>query len=177
MGHSLGLLFVGEALAFGVNGFLAFPFCSGLCLFSFLERFLESIFSILFGPCSSLSLLSVGLGFFLFSQGFESSMLAAVLLAALYFLRIGRIRLPVVLASLAPLIRPEGVLRKVIVSAYLLRARRCNARLLLCYLPIPLLWLAGATAFYGSPIPHAILAEKKFPMIHRPYADAEISLS
>ena len=114
---------------------------------------------------------------YIFSQGFESSMLAAVLLATLYFLRIGRVRLPVVLASVAPLIRPEGVLLTVIVSAYLLRARRCNARLLLCYLPIPLLWLAGATAYYGSPIPHAILAEKKFPMIHRPYADAEISLS
>ena len=45
---------------------------------------------------------------YIFSQGFESSMLSAVLLAALYFLRIGRVRPPVVPRPVPPRRRARG---------------------------------------------------------------------
>jgi hypothetical protein len=114
---------------------------------------------------------------FVFSQGFENAMLVAALLGALYLLRQQHDTVSLVIASNAPLIRPEGILLTPIVWGYVLLSRRFKKRLLIAYLSIPLLWLAFSTTFYGSPIPHPIQAKKKFPLIYRPYSGAEINLA
>lgn len=113
---------------------------------------------------------------FVFSQGFESAMFVLALVTGLYFVRIGCDRLSLLLASVAPLIRPEGILLTPLVWGYILVTRRFKKKLLLTYLPIPILWLVFSTAYYGSPIPHAIQAKKKFPSIYRPYTGEDVNL-
>ena len=110
------------------------------------------------------------------SAGYESTMFLVVLLACLYCVRIEREGLSLFLSSLAPLIRPEGILAVALVWGYILCRRRFNKRLFLAFLPLPLIWLTFATAYYGSSIPHAIEAKKKFPAIYRPYAGEEVNL-
>lgn len=113
---------------------------------------------------------------FLYSQGFENAMFMAALVAGLYLVRTGCDRRSLVLASLAPLIRPEGILLSPLIWGYILVKRRFKKKLLIAYLIIPLSWVAFSTAYYGSPIPHSIHAKKMFPMTHRPYSGSEVNL-
>jgi hypothetical protein len=113
---------------------------------------------------------------YIFSQGFESALLVVTLLAALYSLRRGHDRISLVLTSLAPLVRPEGVLLWPIVWGYVLAKKRFKKGHLLTFLVIPAVWLAVSIPYYGSPIPHAVLAKKKFPLIYQPYAGPEVNL-
>lgn len=119
---------------------------------------------------------SNAINIFIASQGFESAMLGATLLATLYFVRLGRDRLSVVLASAAPLIRPEGILLTPLVWGYLVVTRRFRKQLLIPYFLIPLAWIAFSSAYYGSPIPHAIAAKKRFASIYRPYTGEDLNL-
>jgi Gpi18-like mannosyltransferase len=57
---------------------------------------------------------------FILSQGFESAMLVLVLLVSLYLLRRDHYIPTLVLAGLAPLVRPEGLLLTPLVWAYIL---------------------------------------------------------
>ncbi|UCE60757.1 MAG: hypothetical protein JSU63_03200 [Phycisphaerales bacterium] len=110
------------------------------------------------------------------SQGFESTMLTAAVLGGLYFVRAGRVSLGLVLASVAPLIRPEGILLTPLLWGHILLKRRFKKRLLFAYLTVPLAWLAVSAAYYGSPIPHAIQAKKRFPSIYKPYTGNDVRL-
>jgi hypothetical protein len=110
------------------------------------------------------------------SQGFECTMLIAALAAGLYFTRIGKDGFALILASVAPLIRPEGILLTPLVWGYILVKKRFNWKLPLAYLCIPLMWIAFSTAYYGSPVPNAISAKKKFGSIYRPYNREDIDL-
>ncbi len=110
------------------------------------------------------------------SAGFESSMFLATLFGSLYCVRLERDRSALFLSSLAPLIRPEGIVVVALVWGYIFCRRRFKKRLLLAFLPLPLLWLTFSTAYYGSPIPHTIHAKKKFPAIYKPYTGNEVNL-
>jgi hypothetical protein len=113
---------------------------------------------------------------FIFSLGFENALLTATLLGCLYAARKGRPGIALVLASLAPLVRPEGLIATPLVWGQVIFSRRFRPRLIAAYLPIPLAWVVLATAYYGSPVPQPILAKKKFPAVYRPYRNEEVSL-
>jgi hypothetical protein len=112
----------------------------------------------------------------IFSQGFESPMLVATLLACLYLARTGRYPPAMVLASLAPLIRPEGILVSALVWGLVLFRKDFQWRLLAYYLPIPLVWLLASTVYYGSPVPHPLKAIAHFPVTHEPFEDEPVDL-
>jgi hypothetical protein len=118
---------------------------------------------------------------FVFSLGFENALLTAVLLAALVEVRRERYWLATVLASVAPLIRPEGLLLTPLVLGYGFLARRRRPRLLAAYLAaylvVPLAWVGFSTAYYGSPLPQPLVAKQKFPAMYRPYRDVKVDLS
>lgn len=93
--------------------------------------------------------------------GMESSLFLALLFGSLGALSCGRDATAVLLASLATLARPEGVfvLAVVIAARFLDPATRTlESRLLAGALPL-LIWVVGATAYYGTPIPHSVIAK------------------
>jgi len=113
---------------------------------------------------------------FIFSLGFENALLTATLLGCLYAARRGRPGIALVLASVAPLVRPEGLIATPLVWGHVLLAKQLRPRLIAAYLAMPLAWVVLATAYYGSPVPQPILAKKKFPAVYRPYRNEEVSL-
>jgi hypothetical protein len=117
-----------------------------------------------------------GVNVYVYSEGFESAMLVVILLAGLYFVRLGWDSFAAGLASFAPLVRPEGILLTPLVWGYLIFKGRPRTKPFLFYLPIPLLWIVASIAYYGSPIPHPIHAKKKFPSIYAPYTGEDVSL-
>ena len=110
------------------------------------------------------------------SQGFEAGLLTAVLLAGLYLARTGRDFSAMLLASLTPLVRPEGLLLTPLVWGPILLARRFRPRLLGAYIALPLAWLVFASAYYGSPVPQSIRARAAVPSVFRPYSGGRIEL-
>ncbi len=121
-----------------------------------------------------------GVNVFVFSLGFENAALVATLLVALFAARRRAFGLALVLASLAPLIRPEGILLTPLVWGLVLFGRgsrpRLRPRWLAAFCAIPIAWAAFATSYYGSPVPHPIHAKKRFPAIHRPYTAPDVDL-
>jgi len=113
---------------------------------------------------------------YIFSLGFEGAMLVLVLLASLYLLRKNHDVAALVLASLAPLVRPEGLILSPLVWVYLLRERRVRIKLIAVYLLIPLVWLIFSIGYYGSPIPQPIKTKKMLPSIYSPYRGGEVDL-
>lgn len=124
--------------------------------------------AVLIGVCS--------VNVYMFSQGFEAAMLLAVLLAALYLVRMRCDRVAVLLASLAPLVRPEGILLSLLVWGCIAWHHRFKLRLLIWYFPIPIAWIVFSTSYYGSVWPHAIEAKRHFPAIYRPFTGGEVDL-
>jgi hypothetical protein len=120
-----------------------------------------------------------GVNVFVAALGFEAPLLTAVLLAAPWAALGGRPVLALFLASLAPLVRPEGILATPVVwGCVLARRPRSGWRLpLAAYGAVPLLWLVFASAYYGSPIPHSIAAKRLFPASHRPYEARQLDLT
>jgi len=114
---------------------------------------------------------------FVFSLGFENALLTATLLGCLYAARRGRPGIALVLASLAPLVRPEGLVATPLVWGHVILSKRFRPRLIAAYLAIPLAWVVLSTTYYGSPVPQPILAKKKFPAVYRPYRNEEVSLT
>jgi hypothetical protein len=113
---------------------------------------------------------------FILSLGFEAGLFILCGLGSLYAAARSKDGWAVVLASAAPLVRPEGVLFAPLVWGLILLRRRANLRLLAVFLVVPVLWAIFATGYYGSPIPHSILAKKKFPAIYYPFVDEEVDL-
>jgi hypothetical protein len=113
---------------------------------------------------------------YVLSEGFEAGLLLAVLLGGLYLARTGRDLPAVVLASMAPLVRPEGILLTPLVAGAILAARRLRPRLLAAYLVVPLAWIAFAVPYYGSPIPQSIRGRQAIPIVFRPYRGGTVDL-
>jgi len=113
---------------------------------------------------------------YVFSLGFEAALLVAVVLGCLYALRRDRALVALLLASLAPLVRPEGLLLTPIVVGVLLRRGRLTRRGIAAFALLPLAWLIASSVFYGSPVPHSIVAKQNFPRVYRPYADRSVDL-
>jgi hypothetical protein len=110
------------------------------------------------------------------SQGFEAGLLLAALLAGLYLMRTGRDLPAVLLASAAPLIRPEGILLTPLVWVPILFHRRFRPHLLAAYLFLPLAWLLFSAFYYGSPVPQSIRARSAEPSVFRPYEGGRVDL-
>lgn len=96
------------------------------------------------------------------SGGMESFLFASLALGSLAALFGRRLRLAAGLAGLAAVTRPEGLLAVGIVALYWLIAdrRRDLALPALAFGPF-LLWLIFATAYFGTPVPHSILAKNR----------------
>lgn len=112
----------------------------------------------------------------IYSQGFESALYTAVLLIAVFYVQTGSARVAVILASAAPLIRPEGILLTPLVLGYLLLVRKFRWNLIFCYFPIPAIWLVVSSVYYGSPIPHSLIAIREFSSIYYPYSGETVGL-
>ena len=113
---------------------------------------------------------------FILAQGFEAGLLTAILLGGTYLARTGRDLPAVVLASLAPLVRPEGLLLTPLVWGPILLARRFRPRLVVAYLALPVVWIVFAGAYYGSPVPQSIRARAAEPSVFRPYSTDRVDL-
>lgn len=135
-------------------------------VFLILRDFGCSVFPSLLGA----SLIGVNsVNVMIFAEGFENAMLTATILGALYAGHKKSCRTSVLLASFAPLIRPEGILVTGIVWTILLLRRRARWYHLALTLIAPILWLAFSIHYYGSPIPESLQAMRRFPEIYYPY--------
>ncbi|HXV64536.1 MAG TPA: hypothetical protein VEK15_27815 [Vicinamibacteria bacterium] len=113
---------------------------------------------------------------FVFSQGFESALLTLMLLGGVYAVRIRRDVSAVAAASLAPLIRPEGLLLTPLVWGTIVVSRRARVKLVAVYAVAPIVWVCFANWQYGSAVPHPILAKRYFPAIYYPYDAHQVDL-
>lgn len=103
------------------------------------------------------------------SQGFENPAFCFILLTAIWAMTCQAPVWTILLASLAPLFRPEGILLSLMVWPWLLINRQATWRRGLLYLAIPMLWFCFATSYYGSCIPHSILAKRHAAALFYPY--------
>ncbi len=110
------------------------------------------------------------------SQGFENPLLTVTLLSAFIATHRKRWALALVLASVAPLIRPEGIIATPIVWGALLLQRAWKPMHLVYFGAIPLAWLAFSIAYYGSPIPQSVSVKRFTPIVYWPYTGEPISL-
>jgi arabinofuranosyltransferase len=95
--------------------------------------------------------------------GMETSVFVLLLVATAYCYVTGRSRLAAVLGGLLVLTRPDGILLVAPMALDLLvrrlRARQFPVAEALLFLATVLPWTAFATLYFGSPIPHSILAK------------------
>ncbi len=110
------------------------------------------------------------------SQGFENPLLTVTLLACFLATRHARWSLALTLASVAPLIRPEGIVATPIVWGALLLQRAWKPMHFLYFGAIPLAWLVFSFAYYGSPIPQSVSVKRFTPIVYWPYTGEPISL-
>jgi len=95
--------------------------------------------------------------------GMESSMFLALGFGSMLAVQVRRDTLAILLASLTTLVRPEGVLLLALVVLARLSdpaTRSLPVRLWLAGLPLAL-WTLGATLYYGTPVPHSIIAKSR----------------
>lgn len=110
------------------------------------------------------------------AQGFEGPLFIVALLGAFLCLVHRHDKTAIVLTSLAPLIRPEGVLLSIIAWGYLLFTKRASVRLAILYAVIPAAWFGFSTWYYGSCFPHSIEAKRYSAAIFWPYTGERYSL-
>jgi hypothetical protein len=110
------------------------------------------------------------------SQGFENSMLTDVLLGSFLAARHARWAPALALASIAPLVRPEGIAATPIVWGALFVHRAFRPVHFVYFGVIPLAWLVFSLAYYGSPIPQSVAAKRFTPIVFWPYTGEPISL-
>lgn len=103
------------------------------------------------------------------AMGFEGMLLTLAVLSSLYFARHGSMFAALLVASVAPLIRPEGILCAGIVWGRLIASRQLRVAHLLVFLVLPCAWIVFAGMYFGSPIPHSITAKRFFPYVYQPY--------
>jgi len=122
-----------EAVALGVNAVLhgVVVLLTYLVVFDLLRRSLPALLAAALVAANSINV-------FVFSLGFENAMLTATLLGSLWAARRGRPGIALMLASLAPLVRPEGLLVTPLVWAHVVLARRFRPAHVACFLLLPL---------------------------------------
>lgn len=120
---------------------------------------------------------SSSVNIYVFSLGFENALLTAVLLGGLLLARRKRHAAALILASVAPLVRPEGILLSLPVWGHIAMTRSFRWRQLPAYGALPLIWLVAATAYYGSPLPQPLRAKQTFTASHRPYDIERVDLT
>jgi hypothetical protein len=113
---------------------------------------------------------------FVLSQGFEAGLLLVVLLGGLVLVCRRHDGAALLLAGLAPLVRPEGLLLSPLVWGEIVLGRRFRPRLLFTYLAVPLAWVAFAVPYYGSPVPQSIRARAVYPSVFSPYTGGAVDL-
>ncbi len=110
------------------------------------------------------------------SQGFENPLLLVLLLAAFLATRRKAWSLALALASIAPLVRPEGIIATPIVWTALLLNRAFRPAHLVWFGFVPTAWLLFSVAYYGSPIPQSVAVKRFTPIVFWPYTGESISL-
>jgi len=108
------------------------------------------------------------------TQGFEGTSFTLIVLVCLFASRRGFDFAAVVLASLAPLVRPEGVILTPIVWGVIGARRQFAWGKLVAFVGVPIAWLTLSISYYGSPIPHSITAKRMFPAIYSPFDGAMV---
>jgi hypothetical protein len=94
-------------------------------------------------------------------DGMETMLFGGALLWSVWGLATDRLRLAAVLAGLSILIRPEGVLAAAVVGLYCLVYRRRAIVTVAALLALPVLvWSVFAILYYGTPVPHSIVAKR-----------------
>ena len=109
--------------------------------------------------------------------GMESSMFLALAILSALCSQTRRDGWALLLACLVALVRPEGILLAVLVILVRLadpETRSLPLRLWLASLPL-VLWVLAATLYYGTPIPHSIIAKSR-PLYVLPAGAAFINL-
>jgi hypothetical protein len=96
--------------------------------------------------------------------GMETQVATTVMLASVYALLARRWQMLGVTLGLCALCRPEFIIWIVLAGAATVAAqRRAALRSLLPAVLIPLPWFAFAWLYFGSPVPHTIVAKALFP--------------
>jgi hypothetical protein len=91
--------------------------------------------------------------------GMESFLFAALVLAGLAVMSADRARPSALFVGLAAVTRPEGLLVGLVWCVWwLLRTERDSVALVIAALPL-LSWTVFATFYYGTPIPHSLVAK------------------
>ncbi|MCV6637926.1 hypothetical protein [Candidatus Albibeggiatoa sp. nov. NOAA] len=103
------------------------------------------------------------------SLGFESGLFASVVLSCFYLARKKYYALGAIVASIAPLIRPEGILVVAIFFLFTYFERAKLLKLILLFCIIPFIYTIYSLNFYGSVVPQSIEAKKHFSTIYKPY--------
>lgn len=102
----------------------------------------------------NLSLLGISAG------GMESFLFAALVLWSAWAVLARRFNLAALSASLSILARPEGIFSMgICMIAWLLRDRSRPRRFWMWLLAPALVWFSFATLYFGTPIPHSIIAK------------------
>jgi hypothetical protein len=93
--------------------------------------------------------------------GMESYLFLALLLFSLLAAALGKPVLAGLLGGLALLTRLEGIIVAPILVLYFFRDRKALLRMSVAMLSLPLIWLAFAWRYYGTLIPHSVLAKSR----------------
>ena len=141
-----------------------------LLLHGWLRRRLPSVLGAVLVGFSSINI-------YIFSCGFENALLTLVLLMSVFASSKKKTKSAMFLASLAPLIRPEGILVSPVIWYRSLRNGQFRKSWLMIWLAFPLIWVGFSFVYYGSPVPHSITAKRHFPAIYKPYVDKTITLT
>jgi len=93
-------------------------------------------------------------------SGMETSLYTALLLGSLYLYVRRSYSLSGLLLALLVLTRPDGLLMVIaLFGHYLLRERRLPWHMALAFAPLPLLWAAFATFYFGSPVSQSLVSK------------------
>jgi hypothetical protein len=105
--------------------------------------------------------------------GMETQVATAVMVAGVYALFTRRWQMLGVMLGLAGLCRPEfGLWIAAAGVALILSQRRAAVRPALTAVGIVAPWVVFTTWYYGSPIPHTIIAKRLYPSVSSPTFDA-----
>ncbi|MCP5494529.1 MAG: hypothetical protein H7A23_08215 [Leptospiraceae bacterium] len=95
----------------------------------------------------------------IYSQGFESCLFITFFFLGLLLLQREKYKSIMIITSLIPFVRPEGIILSIIVLPYLLFRRKLNFKLILIYSAIPFLWILFSLFLYSSIVPQSIVAK------------------
>ena len=103
----------------------------------------------------------------IYSQGFEALSFVVVFFLCVYLFQHARYKSAIFLASVAPLVRPEGILLSVIGVIIIFTRREFRKEFLAIYAAAPVAWIVFSVSYYGHFLPQSMQA-KRADMILRP---------